>query len=296
MNNTSIRPVDSELILIPTDFSEVAEYAIQHAVHLAKIFNKKLCLFHVVESGMFDSEKKIIVQEAEAKTTLEQKAKEIGAEHGIDVKWLVYRGNIFEEIGNASDKENASLVIMGTHGVKGMQHVVGSNALRVILNANRPFVVVQKRAIRPHGYKNIVLPIDFSKETKQKLVWAAELSKAFKSTFHIFAAYESDEYANNAVKNNLAYAEEYLRDRGCNVHVARSPKGDFSKETIRYAATADADLIIIMTHPENDVAGFVFGADEQDIIANDAQIPVMTLNPVDASVSVNGHLFNFSNF
>jgi nucleotide-binding universal stress UspA family protein len=296
MNNSSIKPVESDIILIPTDFSEVADYAIQHAAHLAKIFKKNLCLFHVIESGMFDSDKKIAAQESEATILLEQKAKEINSVHGLSVTYLINRGSIFEEIGNASDSKNASLVIMGTHGVKGMQHVVGSKALRVILNANRPFVVVQKRSIRPHGYKNIVLPIDFSKETKQKLVWAAELSKAFKSTFHIFAAFESDEYANKAVNNNLAYAAEYLSDRGCDVLVSRAPKGDFSKETIRYAASIDADLIIIMTHPENDVAGFVFGADEQDIIANDAQIPVMTLNPVDTSVSVNGHLFNFSNF
>jgi hypothetical protein len=51
-----------------------------------------------------------------------------------------------------------------------------------------------------------------------------------------------------------------------------------------------------MTNPEKDLGNFIIGAEEQDIIANDSLIPVMTLNPVDTSKAVSGHLFNFGNF
>jgi nucleotide-binding universal stress UspA family protein len=297
MSKATIKPIDSDIILVPTDFSEVAGFALRHATHLGKIFKKKIVLLHIIEGGgILSSAASKAQKEEEANQKLGVIAASCQTNSGIDTSFVVRQGSIFDEIGDAAEDLNASLVLMGTHGVKGMQHVIGSKALRVINHANRPFVVVQKKDIRSHGYKNIVLPIDFSKETKQKLVWAAELAKVFASKFHILAAHESDEYAANSVRNNLAYASNYLLERGCDVSVHQAPKGDFSKETIRFANSVDADLIIIMTNPEKDLGGFVIGAEEQGIIANDSLIPVMTLNPVDTSKAVNGHLFNFSNF
>jgi nucleotide-binding universal stress UspA family protein len=297
MSKATIKPIDSEIILVPTDFSEVAGFALRHAAHLGRIFKKKIVLLHVLEGGgILSSASSKAQKEEDANKKLKAIADECKKSSGIDTSFEIRYGSIFDEIGDAAEELNASLVLMGTHGVTGMQHVIGSKALRVINHSNRPFVVVQKKDIRTHGYKNIVLPIDFSKETKQKLVWAAELAKVFASKFHILAAHESDEYAANAVRNNLAYAANYLRERNCDASVHHAPKGDFAKETIRFSNSVDADLIIIMTNPEKDLGGYVIGAEEQNIIANDSLIPVMTLNPVDTSKAVNGHLFNFGNF
>lgn len=277
--------------MVPTDFTEAAENALKHAIHLAKIFEKKIDLFHVVSTGRSAS-----TEEDAALSKLKALSEKFSNASGIKIDYWVRRGNIFDTIGEFAEEINASLVVMGTHGVTGLQHIVGSKALRVITNADRPFVVVQKKSIRDHGYKNVVLPIDFSKETKQKLVWAVELAKKFNSEFHILVAYESDEYAQKAVKNNLAYAENYLRERGCKFQVSHAPKGDFTKETIRFSSSVDADLIVIMTNQEKELTHYIIGPYEQNVIANDAQIPVMTLNPVVNTHAVQGHLFNFGNY
>lgn len=291
MENKSIRPVDSETIMVPTDFTEAAENALKHALNLAKIFNKKVDLLHVIADG-----KNASSEEDTALAKMKGIASQFSASSGIKIDFWVRRGNIFDSIGEFADEIDAALVVMGTHGVTGLQHVVGSKALRVITNANRPFVVVQKKMMREHGFKNIVLPIDFSKQTKQKLVWAAELSTRFNSEFHILAAHESDEFAVKAVNNNVAYAEKYLKDRNCKFTVNHALKGDFTKETMRFAAAVDADLIVIMTNQEKELTHYIIGPYEQKIIANDAQIPVMTLNPVDNMSANSGHLFNFGNF
>lgn len=291
-----IKPIDSNLILVPTDFTEVAGFAMQHASELAKLFNKTICLLHVVETGLLESAKSKDQKEEEALAKLKQAAEKNQQASGIETTFVTRRGNIFDTIGSIADELNAALVVMGTHGVIGMQHVVGSKALRVITNANRPFVVVQKKAMLSHGYKNIILPIDFSRETKQKLVWAVELAKVFKSFLHILADHESDEYAARAVNNNIAYAENYLRERGCAFEVSKAPKGDFTKETIAFAKSKEADLIIIMTNQEKEFSHYIIGPYEQNVIANPEAIPVMTLNPVNNMVSKGGHLFNFSNY
>ena len=296
MSTKTIKPIDSNTILVPTDFTEVALMALKHASQLGKIFNKHIILLHVLETGMLESSKSKEQKETEASKKLQALADENKKESDIETSFVVKQGNIFDQIGEQADELNTALVVMGTHGVKGMQHVVGSKALRVITNSNRPFVVVQKKQMKEHGFKNIVLPIDFSKQTKQKLVWAVELSKVFNSTFHVLADFEDDEYTSKAVNNNIAYAENYLRKNECNFTVARAPKGDFAKETIRFSSSVDADLIVIMTNQEQGLSSYIIGPYEQNVIANDAQIPVMTLNPVDTMTAKNGHLFNFGNY
>jgi nucleotide-binding universal stress UspA family protein len=282
MKKSMINTQDSKNILVPTDFSSVAETAINHACYLARIFNKQITLLHVVESNLFSSEKKMEEQEAKDLAHLNEVANRVKAADHVEIVCLTRRGNIFDTIGEVAEEINASLVIMGTHGVRGIQRVIGSRALRVITNSNRPFVIVQEKRIREHGYKNIVLPIDFSRETKQKLAWAAELAGKFDSTFHILADHESDEFASRALNNNIHYAENYLRERNCKFTVKKIDKGEsFAKETVRYAAGLDADLIIIMTDPELDLGNYIAGPDEQKIIGNDAQIPVMAINEVD---------------
>jgi len=271
-------------ILIPTDFSDVSETAINHACYLAKIFNKPITLLHVVEANLFTSEKKMLDQEAKDLAHLNEVANRVKAVENLEISCMTRRGNIFDTIGEVAEDINASLVVMGTHGVKGIQHIIGSRALRVIANSDRPFVVVQEKRIRPHGYKNIVLPIDFSRESKQKLAWAVKLGEKFDSTFNILADHESDEFAARALNNNILFAENFLKERGCRFTVKKIKKGEsFARETVRYAAALDADLIMIMTDPDLHLADYIAGPDEQKIIGNEAQIPVMAINEVSTS-------------
>ena len=92
---------------------------------------------------------------------------------------------------------------MGTHGIKGMQALTGSKALKVITNAKSPFLVVQKKKWNPDGFPNIVVPIDSTAETKQKLHWAVFLARTFNSKLHITVKYEGDEFLRNKVRNNM---------------------------------------------------------------------------------------------
>ena len=282
MENSIENLPEPNTILVPTDFSQTSETAINHACYMARIFKKQITLLHVVEANLFSSEKKMLDQEEKDLAHLREVANRVKAAEPVSINCMTRRGNIFETIGEVAEELNASLVIMGTHGVRGIQHIIGSRALRVITNANRPFVVVQEKLIRPHGYKSIVLPIDFTRETKQKLAWASKLAEKFDPVFHILADRETDEFAARALNNNINFAENYLQERGCKFTVQKIKKGaNFAKETIRYAASLDADLIIIMSDPELAIRDFILGPDEQKIIANEAQIPVMTINEVD---------------
>ncbi len=276
-------PTAANILLVPTDFTAVAECAVNHAVCVAKTVGGEIALLHVIAK----EKERSAVQEK-----LEKIAADIISRHNIPVKCIVKDGNIFDDIGGVADVLGAKLIFMGTHGVKGMQHITGSHAIKVITNSNVPFVVVQERNER-QGYKRIVLPMDLTKESKQKLDLTMRMANYFKSKVYIFSQYENDPFLKNAVDRNAAYARNEMKKHGIEYElVSAKEKGDFVKQLNSYAASVDADLIAIVNSHERGVHELLHGTSERDVITNEAQIPVMCVNPQSvSSVNVRSAMF-----
>lgn len=259
-------------ILVPTDFTEVAHTAINHAVELAKTIHSSVVILHVVKD---ESEISEISEKLEGEVKL---AKSI--EGDVEVTSLIKVGNIFDDIGDAADEVKASMIVMGTHGASGWQRLTGSNALKVITNSQVPFVVVQKQVMKESGYDSIVAPLDLHNETKQKLEAVADMAKYFNSEVHIVTPKETDEFLMHKLNGNIAWAKRYLSEKGISntTHIVKR-KGDFVNQMIEIAGEVDADLISIMNLQKNSLIGMLSNY-EQDIITNKSQIPVLCVNPV----------------
>ena len=270
-------------ILVPTDFTKEAHTAINHAVELANTINGEVILLHVVES-------KDDVEPAKAKLAQEQKiAHEM--EGSVPVKTMIRIGNIFDDIGDAAAEINASLIIMGTHGASGWQKVAGSHALKVVTNSSVPFVIVQNDLMHVGGYDKIMIPLDLHNETKQKLEIVADMAKYFGSEVHIFTPKETDEFLSNKLNGNIAWAKKYLAEKGIKSATHVSEKGNFVKNMISAAQELEIDLISIMNLQKNSLMGMFGSSYEQSIITNEAQIPVLCVNPRVVS-SAGGSVFS----
>jgi nucleotide-binding universal stress UspA family protein len=263
----------SNIILVPTDFTKVAECAVNHAITIAQRVKGEISLLHVVSKQS---------QIVETKEKLHKVADDIASISGVKANIIARVGNIFEDIGDVAAEIDASLIIMGTHGVKGFQHITGSHALKVITNSSVPFIVVQEKSIK-NGYDDIVLPLSLEKETKQKLATTARIAKYFNSKIYIITPKEDDEWLNNTVKRNLAFTKNYLDENKIPYSVnAVEEKGNFVKQIIKYATSIDADLIAIVNTSDGSLLPDF--ADEQQIITNEPQIPVLCVNPTQVTV------------
>ena len=261
---------NSNLFLVPTDFTAVGECAVNHAVCMAKAVNGEIALLHVIAKEK---------ERTTAKEKLDKIASEITASTKIPVKTIVKDGNIFDDIGGVAETLGAKLIFMGTHGVKGIQHIKGSYAVKVITNSTVPFVVVQERNER-NGYKKIVLPMDLSKESKQKLDLTIRMANYFKSKVYIFSQREDDQFLKNAIDRNAAYARNEMKKNGIEYEwTTAQEKKDFVKQLNKFSASVDADLIAIVNSHERGVHELLHGTSEREIIGNEAQIPVMCVNP-----------------
>jgi nucleotide-binding universal stress UspA family protein len=176
---------------------------------------------------------------------------------------------------------------MGTHGMRGMQFLTGSRALKIVTESSVPFIVVQERDIRDHGYHKLVVPLDLHKETKQKLSLVADMAKYFGSKVHLISPGETDEFLRNQLERNILFAQDYLQDKGIpyEVEITENKSDDFVRDLLKYAAGIDADLICIMNFYDNSIMSFFSSNYEQQVITNEAQIPVLCVNPVDTYVA-----------
>jgi len=272
MENNALR------LLIPWDFTPVAENALKYAVKIGSLTTSATVeLINVIESGGLFAKGKL--SEKEAIEKLKEEFNRIKGTYGIEVKTTVMEGNIFHTISDHAADTNADLVIMGTHGIKGVQKLTGSWALKVIAGSSVPFLVVQDAPREKRVFEHVVMPLDFSFDEKAKLQWAIKVSVQYKSQIHIIIPNAFDAGVQKKVNYNLAFARKHLESYNIPYEIHSAGKGNkFQDEIINLAQDIEADLILIMTSGSLDFTDYVFGAQEQHVIANEAKIPVMCIN------------------
>ena len=264
-------------ILVPLDFTPVSSTAVNHALAVGKAFQSEIHLLHIVAKKDSFSE---------ARIRLEAFAAEHLADFEGVVKTTVRIGNLFDDIDDVSVEMDANLVMMGTHGIKGMQFITGGRALKIVRECSVPFIISQSRPIRETGYDDIVVPLDLHQDTKQKLAVVAEMAKYFKGRVHIISPAEEDEFLQNQLRRNVEFASDYFEERKieCTTKISGQAGASFVKDVIRYAASIEADLISIMNFHEKSLMRILGATYEQQIITNEAEIPVMVLNPFETRV------------
>jgi len=259
--------------MVTWDFSPVSYNALKHAIRMSQIVKYNIVLFHITKepSGV----------EA-AREKLERSVEEIRNDLGVEVSFYVHHGKIFKEISDyASEEENkVDFVVMGTHGMKGGQKLFGSWALRVVAGSSVPFIVVQEGPPDKDRYTDIVFPIDFKSENKEKLQWAIFLGKYLNSKIHLYKAPVQDKNLQKKVNVNLNFAIRFLIQNNIDyeIHTARKA-ASFQKEILTFSKKIGADLILITTTKHITKMDYIFGAKEQYLISNNEKIPVMCVNP-----------------
>ena len=139
-------------ILFPTDFSETAAYAWEHAATFAKEFEAEVLLLHVqvplhptAEAYLTGEQWERMYQETarEATEQMEKLVQEAALEPDL-AKLELRTGIAFEQIIKAAREHGADLIVMGTHGRTGLAHaLLGSVAEKVVRKAPCPVLTVR---------------------------------------------------------------------------------------------------------------------------------------------------------
>ena len=270
----------NDIVLVPTDFSETCQNAINHGVELAEYLEHKLVILHVINRESKSQLKKDKQEVSAITEKLNDIANDIRERSRISVETLTREGSIFDEIHQAASDTGAKLMVLGTHGKKGMQYLVGSYALKVVTKSPVPTIVVQKRSF-DKGYKNIVFPINSFTEARQQVQWAMFIASTFGSRIHIFREQHTDTKLASKINIVTEQIKKAFKQKDILFSIEDAGKsGKFADQMLDYAVAEKADMIMIMTDADIFSPDFNAGAWDEKMMFNKAQVPVMCINPV----------------
>ena len=260
----------SKTILVPTDFSKVAEYALQHAVRVSNVVKEPISILHIVQSE---------AQVNEAKQKLAEIIAGVKEKYGIEPNPIVRIGSIFVDIAKVANEINASIVIMGSSTIREMDESRVSWTLKVITSCKVPFVTIQEPPVNKR-YDDVVSPIDFTTENREKHEWISYFCDYYLSRFHLIKPNVTDPELLAKIDINMASARKFLDQKGAK-YVEYTTPGvkPYDQEILEMAVNIRADLIVLMTTPLDKEGEFVVEPLEQYILANARHIPVMSVNP-----------------
>ena len=274
-------------LLVPTDFSAISLNALDYAASIAKITGAEITLLHVYDLPDMPKKNQAFDLAALIERGITEKIDAIKAKDknllGVTLKAVVVSGKIHEQIEEAAKKIKADMIVMGTHGSSGLRKIgkllLGSNAYRVVNNAPCPIITI-KEVNKKIGFKNIILPIDNSKETMKKVGLAIEWAKAFNSKIHLLALtafFEELVVQIKDLKDQVEEIEEMLEKNGIEYESRMIRHQRISESVMSYAEKVNADLIMIVTENENALSEMIIHSAARNIVTESA-VPVLSIN------------------
>lgn len=274
-------------ILVPIDFSEQSLIALKQSYNIAKFKESDITLLHVIDIDFIDKFKSIFKGDEDdermvndAKIKLDELAAQVTADTGMPVNVIIKKGKIYEEVVQVSKDINAAFIVMGTNGAEGIKKkFIGSNAIRVINEADCPVISIKGKQHR-EGCKRIILPLDISDETRDKVNMAMELANYFQSEIVVISVYDfDDEFLITKQQRQMDQVVDFISAANIKCSNMMIRGDDISDTVLSYSAGADGDLVMIMSQQQKGLTEWILGSEAQQII-NNSEIPVCSVKPM----------------
>jgi nucleotide-binding universal stress UspA family protein len=265
-------------IIVPIDLSDESLNGLNLAMMLAAKTGANILLAHVIGKNTGDyyeqmeKEKQLIQAKFEV---ILQKYKE-KANLNFTLSYIIKEGKIFKELADLADKHEDPLTVLSTHGTSGFEELfIGGNAYKITSHSRNPVITVRRSKI-PSNIDNIVLPLDMTFQTREKVPYTVEFAKKFGSKIHLLTIRLSN--LKSIEKRLHQYAEQvasYLDLHKIPYTVEHLHGSNLTDLTLDYSRSINADLISIMTEQEKSASNLLLGNFAHQMI-NKAYVPVLS--------------------
>lgn len=276
-------------IIVAIDFSKGSLYALELAIDIANKTNANIMMVWVDSQSDSDSEYFHSGNEVrnDAKVHIEKIQEDYQKKlvNGT-LSYKLRKGRVYNEIANQAKYNDADLIIAGTHGASGFEKMwMGSNAFRIVTYAPCPVITIRYGFNFNKKLEKIILPIDSSTDTRQKVPFACKMAQFFNAEIHILGLYTTTLKAiRRKVDTYVSQVEHYL-DENKTKYVTNFLEADnITTTTIDYSQKVNADLVVIMTEQEKTAANFWLGPYAQQMV-NNSPIPVLSIQPIEINNS-----------
>jgi nucleotide-binding universal stress UspA family protein len=265
-------------IIVPLDFSDESLNGLNLALMLAKKTGANIQLIHVIGKNISANKELLENENQLSKIKFEdiiQKCNEKG-DINCTLKYNIKEGQIFKEIAGLAEEFEDPITVLSTHGASGFEDLfIGGNAYKITSHSRNPVITIRRSKI-PSNIDNIVLPLDITFQTREKVPYTVKLAEVFGSKIHLLTIRLSN--LKSIEKKLHQYADQvasYLDSHKILYTVEHLHGSNLTDLTIDYSQSVDADLISIMTEQEKSASNLLLGNFAHQMI-NKAFIPVLS--------------------
>jgi nucleotide-binding universal stress UspA family protein len=258
-------------IIVPTDFTAAADQALRQAIVIAKKAGSSVTLFHVMDDRS--------ASETETREKLNTMAKMIRQNSGIACEVMVKEGNIFEIIPHTVCEKDYDLMVIGTHGMKGIrQKLFGSDILKLVEKISIPVLVVQEDSPLVESFRKIILPVG-SHDTFQLAVEAVLLFAGnYDVEVYLYSIHKPGFEWSKQLLANIEETTRKFAERNVRMTRIKEEQEGFSQgyaiQTLRYAHDIGADAICVMSVESEDYY-YMAKAYKEAMLLNESCLPVL---------------------
>jgi len=268
-------------ILVPTDFSKHAEYALKVAAQIAKKNDGEIFLVHMLELPTSGNDALSTAHEIPELMLFKNAAVNkldtiMDADYldGVKVSKIIQFEMAFDGIVKNGKAHNADLIVMGSHGANGFQEMfIGSNTEKVVRNSEIPVLVI-KRDEETFSASKFVFASDFSDEAKKPFEKVVAFSNKFGSHLHLVNVNTPNNFKSTKVAQKQM--DEFVAEfkiENYSTHIYNDI--NVEKGILHFAKSIDADIIGMSTHGRKGLSHFFNGSISEDLV-NHAKRPVIT--------------------
>ncbi len=265
--------------IVPIDFSVESLNGLKLAILFSKKAQINIHMVYVLQKTT-DADKQSQDEEQRiAQGRFEKIMGDFQPQLGNDstIQFQIKAGRVYQEVVNLADQLSDSVITASTHGASGFQEFfIGSNAFRIISATEKPVITLRKNYC-PEGISKIVLPIDLSAGSRQKVPFTTDLAKLFGAEIHVVGIQTSR--SRQDIKKIRSYTSQVAGYIEGKVHCESNEVfGDYVPDMLtNYANAIKADLISITTEQSSGIS-LIMGNTAHQIL-NKAEIPVLCLTP-----------------
>lgn len=269
-------------IVVGIDFSQNSVNALRHGVAIAIKSNARVHIVWVktpgaaTKLGITDEDQ--LLKKAHAFLDDLITSTKAEAPH-CDVQSVILEGKAYLKLAQYASNLPESLLVVGSHGASGFEEMfVGSNTMKAVGMSKVPILIIGNHVQINCDLTKILLPIDTSFETLQKMKTAIEFAKLFSAQLVLLGIYEKNrEDVKHVINIQLNHAIEMCNN--ANVRYSASTlevHGQVSKATVKWAVTEEANLLVVMREEEDDISAFWLGSNTRQLI-NYAPMPTLVI-------------------
>jgi nucleotide-binding universal stress UspA family protein len=266
-------------IIVPVDFSSESLNGLRMAILFSKKMPVNIQLLYVIQKSS-DTDKQAYESElADANKRLQKIISDFNPQLANDsvLKHVISKGRVYQEVTNLANQLPDSIITASTHGASGFQEFfIGSNAFRIISATDKPVITLRKNYC-PTNIRRIVMPIDLSADSRQKVPFTTEFAKWFGAEIHVVGIHTSrGKQEMNKIRSYISQVSGFIEGK---VHCETNEVfgDDVPEMLINYANTIKTDLISITTEQSPGIS-LILGNTAHQIL-NKAEIPVLCLSP-----------------